>query len=705
MNLLIVLFLVAGAGHWQTFTNANFICDLGGDDSVLNVATLGGVVFLRTRPELAVERKLVHTDGLGVNRCLCIARDDSGNVWVGTDGAGLAVIPKDSGQARLYRAGELPLRIRTIALDTGRVIFGTEQGLFVINLQGTPLNFSDDVIDMFNFARVRELLSDRVLALLVTPAGYWIGTNQGLTLVDRGFSRWRAFRRPLGDSVAALVMLADGRVAAGTELGIVVGDTTGFLPLFIFPRAKSVRDLAVVDGALYLATGDTLFKVDSGGTALPVLVGDVRSLFAGEVLWAGLGGCDEWGYGLRYLRSGQSWESYLFNDIGSGLVSDCAFGKDGSIYIGHQAGYLSRIMPDSTVRLLVSPLEWGVQLRCDSKGKIWCSHFYPGGLSVYDPEADTWGKIQFGAGDRNIIQAFGLDRFDTKWVFNKSGSVVAVDSLGRQQEFYLPELVPPPGGNYEFAFDSRNRVWLGLTNGLEEFDYNNTLFNTGDDRHILHIEGLPSSEVRSVAVDPLDRVWVATPQGGAMWDGTRFRVFTTANSRLLANNLYRVRVDGSGRVWFLSDQGVSIYDAATNRWTSYTAQNSGLIPNSQSLSGFYTALTLDDERGFALIGTTRGLSVFAYAPEPDTAGSGINIFPNPCILGVHNGVVIEGLPADARVQIYSLSGKPVATLSVSPGLGRAYWQPQRLASGLYIVVATNRQGVRTERLALVNRGQ
>jgi ligand-binding sensor domain-containing protein len=505
--------------------------------------------------------------------------------------------------------------------------------------------------------------------------------------------------------VSALVGLANERVAVGTELGIVVGDTGGFVPLVTFAQPKSVRDLAVVDGAIYVATGDTLFKVDSAGAVLPVLVGDVRSLFAGATFWAGLGGYDEWGYGLRYLRSGQSWESYLFNGIASGLVSDCTFGRDGSIYIGHHGAYISRIMPDSTVGLIVSPLEWAVQLRCDSKGRIWLSHFYPGGLSVYDPQADTWGKIQFGAGDRNVIQAFGLDRYDTKWVFNKSGSVVAIDSLGQQQEFYLPELVPPPGGNYEIAFDSRNRVWIGLTNGLEEFDYNNTLINTADDRHILHSDGLPASEVRSVAVDPLDRVWVATPQGGAMWNGIKFQVFTTANSRLLSNNLYRVRVDGSGRVWFLSDQGLSIYDVATDRWTNYTAQNSGIIPNSQSLTGFYTALALDDVQGYAAIGTTRGVSVFSYVAEPDTFGNGIKIFPNPCLLGVHHGVIIEGLPADAGVQIYTLSGKPVATLSVSPGMGRAYWNPQGVASGLYIVVVSSRQGVKTERLALVTRSR
>uniref|UniRef100_A0A7C3EV91 T9SS type A sorting domain-containing protein n=2 Tax=candidate division WOR-3 bacterium TaxID=2052148 RepID=A0A7C3EV91_UNCW3 len=705
MSLAILFLLSAAPGGWQTFTNSNFIADLCGDDSVLNAATLGGVVILETKPEIRVRHHFYHTDGLGVNRCLGIARDPEGNLWVGTDGAGLAVIPADSVRARLYRAGELPLRIRAVAVDSGRVLLGTEQGVYVVELRGSPLNFDDDRVEHYSFARVRELLSDRVLAIAAGPAGYWIGTNQGLTQVDQEFSRWRAFRRPLGDSVSAIALLSDGRIVAGTELGLVVGDTGGLVPIVTFAQAKAVRDLAVTGSSIYLATADTLFQVDSSGTMVPLLLGDIRSLCAGAVLWAGLGGNDEWGLGLRYLRSGQSWESYYFNGVASGMVSDCALGKDGSIYVGHHSSYISRIKPDSAVQLIVSPLSWAVQVRCDSRGRLWFSHFYPGGLSVYDPDADTWGSRQLGSGDRNVVQAFGLDRHDTKWVFNKSGSVVAIDSLGREAEFYLPELVPPPGGNYEFAFDSRDRVWVGLTNGLEEFDYNGTLFYPGDDRHALHSEGLPASEVRSVAVDPQDRVWVATPQGGAMWDGSRFQVYTTSNSRLLSNNLYRVRVDGGGRVWFLSDLGLSIFDVATGSWTNYTAQNSGLIPNSQSLTGFYTALALDDQQGVAVIGTARGVSVFSYAPEPDSGVSGLKIFPNPFVFGVHRGVVVANLPSDARVRVYTLSGMPVAELPVSPGLGRAYWVPDKTGSGIYLVVASSRQGIITERLALVNRGQ
>ncbi len=703
--LVFALFLCnSPLNEWQTYTNTNYIFDITGSDSIIYLATAGGVIKLAVKPEPPrVEGRFLHTDGLRDNRCLCVALDSSDNLWVGTCGAGASVIPGDSGVAQPYRTGELPTTIKTLIIAGTRVLAGTDEGLFVIDTRGTPLDFADDVIRQFRVNSVRELLSDRILALLALDGYFWIGTNQGITCVDSGFRLWRAFRRPLGDSVSAIGALPSGKIVIGTEAGLATGDTTGFRTLWFFPAAKTVNDIAVDGWDIYVATQDTVFKGDTAGTFIPVFVGRPVSLWMSEVCWLGSGGSEEAGWGLFYQRSGSSWEGVPIECLVSNVISDCAFGKDGSVYLGHNSSWLSRIMPDGRIQALVSPLPWVVQTRCDSRGRIWFTHFsYQGGVSVYDPDADTWGVVQWGQSTaRNVIQAFGLDRFDTKWVFNLAGQIIAIDSNGNHQEFNLPELVPPPGGSYEFAFDSRNRVWLGLNNGLEELDYRGTLFDPGDDYHVLHSSGLPSTEVRSVAVDQQDRVWVGTPQGGAMWDGRAFKIYNTSNSGLLSNNIYRVRVDGAGRVWFLSDRGLSILDVVSGRWTNYTAQNSGMLPNFQGLAGFFTALDLDDPRGLAGIGSLRGFSIFRFAKEPDTVISGLKVYPNPCIIGEHSGVVVDGLPRDARVQVYTISGKPVASPTVSPGLGRAVWYPGRVASGLYVIVITSGAGVRTERVALI----
>ncbi len=695
-------------GDWKSYTNINFVTDIGGDDSTVFLTTTGGVVILQTKPNSPqVKKILVHTDGLGVNRCFSLAKDEQGNLWIGTYGAGLAVIPKDSGKALGYPSIRVATKIRTVAVGGTRILAGTDQGLYVIETKGTFLDFSDDYVRYFTVSKTKELLSDRILSLLVDNANFWIGTNQGVSCVDSNLLQWRAFRQPLGDSVLALTVWAGNKVVLGTELGLAIGDTNGFQPFWVFPRVMKVNDILADGYLLYVATADTVFKVDTVGVAQPFFIErPPQALFLQkERFWVGCGGDEVGGQGLFYLESGQSWQRFDFNCLYSGFINDCAFGKDGSVYLVHGsygANVVSRILPGSgDVQFFHSPLSWAVQIRCDSKGGLWLGHWSPGGVSAYDPTSNKW-KSWSWSGKKNTVVAFGIDRFDTKWVFNQSGTVVAIDSSERQIEFNLPGLAPPPGGGYEFAFDSKNRVYLGLTNGLLEFDYGGTLFDRGDDRATIHSAGLPSTEVRSVAVDHQDRVWVATPQGGAMWDGTDFKVYKTNNSEILSNDLYRVRTDPAGRVWFLSDLGLSIFDMPLKSWTRYTPQNSGIIPNPQGLGGFYTALDLNDSLGLAGIGTARGFSLFNFTIPFDTLTPYFQVYPNPFIFGTHSGVKIKGVPSDARVQIYTLTGKPVVELPVSRA-GESSWLPGNVASGIYlIVVSSSEWGVHIEKVAVIS---
>lgn len=655
-----------------------------------------------------VTRRLTNTEGLPSNRCLVARCDRDGNVWVGTDGGGLATVPSDSWPAKQYRPNEVGGRITALAWDGDRLLAGSDQGLYVIDTRGTPLEFADDGVRHFEAARVPELMSDKILSLEVHKGRYWVGTNMGVTAVDTGLRTWRAFRRPLGDSVRAMAVRGDGRLVLATEAGLAVEDSAGFAALVVFEGRRFVYDLAAFGMDVYLAASTGLYKVDTLDTSGLQLVveTDARAIHIGAGMWLGSGGQEPMGQGLRFQRSGQAWAWVALGCIGSNSISDCAGGLDGSTYLGHNISAISRVFSDGTVWWLPSPLPWAVQLRRDSKGRMWCSHYAAdGGLSVYDPETGTWEVVQWGQqSGRNIIQAFGLDSNDTKWVFSLAGTVVAVDSLGGQQEFNLPELVPPPGGSYEFAFDSRGRVWLGLTVGLELLDYGGTLYDRGDDRHRLYTvsAGLPSNEVRSVAIDAQDRVWVATPRGAAVLSGETFLTYTPENSGLLSADLSRVRVDGANRVWLLSDLGLSIFDPVSNRWENYTSQNSGLIANSQGFNRFYTALDLDDEHGIARIGTVRGLSLFKWLVERDTTETAPpRVYPNPCVAGVHGGVVIDGLPAGAEVHVFTLSGAPVAVVKSSPGLGRAVWLPGRRASGIYVLVIRSARGTRVERVALV----
>ena len=78
--LLIVLLAAGGTGDWQSYTNTNFVSGMVGTDSVLYLATNGGVVVLDIVPGPVLRRTFVNTDGLPTNRCLCIGRDAAGDL-------------------------------------------------------------------------------------------------------------------------------------------------------------------------------------------------------------------------------------------------------------------------------------------------------------------------------------------------------------------------------------------------------------------------------------------------------------------------------------------------------------------------------------------------------------------------------------------------------------------------------------------------
>src|SRR5512135_3670096 len=104
--LTTIAVLLSLIGDWQSYTNTNFVNGMAGSDSTLYIATYGGVVSLGIGGGPAFRRTFVNTDGLATNRCLCIGRDPSGNLWVGTDGGGLAVIEPGTGSVRQYRPSD-----------------------------------------------------------------------------------------------------------------------------------------------------------------------------------------------------------------------------------------------------------------------------------------------------------------------------------------------------------------------------------------------------------------------------------------------------------------------------------------------------------------------------------------------------------------------------------------------------------------------
>ncbi len=89
--------------------------------------------------------------------------------------------------------------------------------------------------------------------------------------------------------------------------------------------------------------------------------------------------------------------------------------------------------------------------------------------------------------------------------------------------------------------------------------------------------GLPSNDLRDVAVAPDGTVWLATAAGVVAFDGDVFTVHTTAtHPGLPSNDLYAVGVKTNGEVWVGGDLGLSRLAGAD--YVTYTTSD-GLSDN------------------------------------------------------------------------------------------------------------------------------
>jgi streptogramin lyase len=696
---LLAMSLFAGlTGEWETFTNTNYINDITGGDSVLYLATDGGLQVF-TVADTTFRDAYTNARGLPVNVLRCCVRDSEDRVWIGTDGGGLVVFDPGSAKFYSYPTDILPLRVTSLGISGDTILLGSENGAFIIVRQGSSLDFDDDQVLQFQTPRI---LSNTVTAVGSSSDGFWIGTNRGANRLNRGLDSVTAFLRPLGDTVKSVIEY-HGAAHLATEWGIIRFNGTGFDTVVVYDSSRAVQRLAVWHDTLYVASDGGLRRFTGGGME-PVWGGDLRALLSMTDLWLGFGGLVDAGQGLGRITPDGAGHVYAARKLASNNIAVATLDTSGEIYACHyltQWGFksISHLKADGSWEWLQDTILNARSMARDSRNRLWFGHFaLNGGLSAYDPASGDWRIFVWGDNDyRNVVCGLGIDGRDTKWVFNQAGSIVAVDSSDQQEVFNVPGVQAPSGGGYDFAFDSRGRVWFGTMNGVGMIDTRGTLHDLSDDSLAFFTT---STNVPSVEVDQLDRVWIASSQGGAVLENGSFRFYTTANSGILGNDVSRVRVDSWGNIWFLTDKGLSVFDPRNRRW-SEPDNNRGLIPNLNLRVGFYSWLDLNEDRNSVLVGTLSGLSQFRFEVQAESSTRGVAIYPNPFIQGVHREMVFDSLPGQAWIQIYTISGELVAEFAANETYHRAAWEPARAASGLYLAVVRAGGERSVYRIALV----
>src|SRR6185369_1108643 len=117
-------------------------------------------------------------------------------------------------------------------------------------------------------------------------------------------------------------------------------------------------------------------------------------------------------------------------------------------------------------------------------------------------------------------------------------------------------------------------------------------------------DGLPAASYWRSLSDAQGRLWFGSLQhsvGAAMFDGSKFQIFTTANG-LAGNTINSFFSDPDGTVWIGTDNGVSCY-SGTNFVATYSRARDRLAHN--SVQAIYR-----DSRGVLWFGTPAGATRF-----------------------------------------------------------------------------------------------
>ena len=322
----------------------------------------------------------------------------------------------------------------------------------------------------------------------------------------------------------------------------------------------------------------------------------------------------------------------------------------------------------------------------DNRGNFWIANAWvPNRLKKLEPNG-SWKSFDLSSIMTN--PAFGLselviDKTGSIWMGSRRNGALVYNESGDRKRALITEATKgslPDLNVRTLAVDRNNRIWLGTQKGLVVFTDAAGLFEAGiydASPVIVEDKGIPKKllgdqPVNSIAIDGAENKWFGTDTGGVL--GTNpsgsetLYIFNKDNSPLPSNRIVKIKVDNStGKVFFATDKGI-------------VAFNSSVAPFGEGLDEVYA-------------------------------------FPNPA-KKEHEFVTIDGrkgthLPKGTNVKILDISGRLVHETNVDIGQelkgGKVIWNKtnlrgKKVASGVYIVLLTSpdKSETASTKIAIIN---
>lgn len=271
-------------------------------------------------------------------------------------------------------------------------------------------------------------------------------------------------------------------------------------------------------------------------------------------------------------------------------VRSIQFDTDGTMWIGTADGVLKKEKNKD--------LEWCRSLgsgyvkdvMIDANNHIWVS-LWAGGLQQSMDKGTSWKPVEeFGkASIMSVISGNDSENYVATWgmgIYKHSGKWI---KIGEERSYEK--------GVNAVLKDDMGDLWIGSYLGLVCYD------EASDTPQIFttHNSSLPSNNIYKLALDKKKNLWVGTDCG--LMNMTRNQVYTTRNSSLPALSILALYTPVSKTgIWIGTTKGLAFFDG--KKWHVLSTTNSDLAGDKVQCFA--------EREGKIYVGTDKGINVISY---------------------------------------------------------------------------------------------
>jgi len=700
-------FLIAGVGDWTTFTNQGDIRDLVLDGDNIWCATNGGV--FRYEMSTGTYFQFNNTNGLTAVDAQAIEIDQHGRIWVAFINGSLNYFSPQTNnwESVLDYQGHQICDLKTIgdsllvALDIGISLYDIKR---------------NEVKETYKNLGWQLPVEIPVISIMVHKREIWAATESGIAassfdlanlMAPESWTNYTISHGLPSNKIHRIVAHGDS-IFAATEKGIallinqfwtLVNDGLPYLDVKdIISKGDSLYALTTNNVNLWHADNNNWSKIGTNLSYLKCLaVAENNSLWVGRRLTTSTKGF------ANFSVENQTWNEFTPPGPPGNEFSCLAIDNNGVLWCGSR---LDGVFRYDGINWRQYTTKDGLRhnsievITVDSQNRKWIGTT-GGGVAIIDENDSLTTTIYTDrlsgiSSDANyvVITDIKIDRYNNVWMLNfaaANNKVVAVYSAQQEWQYFTIQEGLMNSAVRAIDCDISDRVWIASDGGVNVIDYKNTLMNKGDDNFsgtLTTIDGLEANQVKDLAIDQDDIVWIATEGGLNYW--TQGHVATQYG--LLSNSINEIKVDVRNNKWFGTSAGVSVLAPDGYTWTHYSTDNSPLVSDNVTSFGF------DQKTGKVYIGTTNGLSCLEtpYSKPREDLGQ-VKAGPNPFIADGSQQFSISNLADDVAIEFMTENGMVVRQISKDDILGsQANWNGKNasgefVASGVYVYVIYNKE--------------